>query len=196
MFHTSTPLLWLLQGATAARETRKIKGSVRLKEVSYWAWLACGTPEAADKCWQAKRIGLWQWLMQKLGRGTSLVRPWNSTFWRPHGDSDKPSDDSHNWSVAMPLGWTRFALSSLRLWMLWGSLGWHAFAMLSRVLEQCLSFPFVKRGKRGCAPTTGGSHSFPEKVYCWKGESSISWTSGRTMRFSSQWQNSRPATII
>ncbi|TWW78160.1 R2DM Retrovirus-related Pol polyprotein from type II retrotransposable element [Takifugu flavidus] len=35
--------------------TPVVRDAVRLKKESYWALLACGTPEAADRYWQAKR---------------------------------------------------------------------------------------------------------------------------------------------
>jgi len=35
--------------------TPEVKDAVKLKKESYRAWLACGTPEAADRYRQAKR---------------------------------------------------------------------------------------------------------------------------------------------
>ncbi|KAL7866069.1 hypothetical protein SRHO_G00113160 [Serrasalmus rhombeus] len=35
--------------------TPQVRDAVKLKKESYWAWLACGTPEAADRYRQAKR---------------------------------------------------------------------------------------------------------------------------------------------
>ena len=35
--------------------TPEVKGAVKLKKETYRSWLACGTPDAADSYWQAKR---------------------------------------------------------------------------------------------------------------------------------------------
>ncbi|XP_065327683.1 scavenger receptor cysteine-rich type 1 protein M130-like [Pelmatolapia mariae] len=35
--------------------TPEVRGATKLKKESYWAWLACGTPEAADRYRQTKR---------------------------------------------------------------------------------------------------------------------------------------------
>lgn len=32
------------------------KGSVRLTEGSYWTWLACGTLDVADRCWERYQV--------------------------------------------------------------------------------------------------------------------------------------------
>ena len=56
-----------------------VRDAVRLKKESHWNFLACGTPEAADRYRQPKRCAAVA-LRQRPGRGRSLVRPWRKTL--------------------------------------------------------------------------------------------------------------------
>ncbi len=61
--------------------TPEVRDAVKLKKESYQAWLACGTPEAADGSGQAKRTAA-QVIVEakKFGPGRSSVRPWRRTY--------------------------------------------------------------------------------------------------------------------
>ena len=56
---------------------------------SFQAWLGQGSPEVADRYWEAIRATLLQALKQKPGVGESLERLWRKTFVWPQGSSGK-----------------------------------------------------------------------------------------------------------
>ncbi|XDV32946.1 hypothetical protein PO909_003592 [Leuciscus waleckii] len=75
--------------------TPEVRDAVKLKKESYWAWLACGTPEAADGYRQAKRTAAHGWLWrQKFRLGRCSVRP--------RRNSGKPSGALGEGSSALP----------------------------------------------------------------------------------------------
>ncbi len=82
--------------------TPEVRDAVKLKKESYRAWLACGTPEAADGYRQAKRSAARVVVEAKTRPGRSLVRPWRRTTGWPRRDSGKPSGASGGGSSAPP----------------------------------------------------------------------------------------------
>ncbi|KAK3528570.1 hypothetical protein QTP70_003744 [Hemibagrus guttatus] len=66
--------------------TLEVRDAVKLKKESYRAWLARGTPEAAEAYWQAKQTAAWVVSKQKLG-----VRWWKEYFEDLLNSTDTPS---------------------------------------------------------------------------------------------------------
>ena len=63
--------------------TPEVRDAVKLKEESYWAWLAQGTPEVADGYGRPSMRQHRQSWKQSLGSGKSSLRPWRRTTGRP-----------------------------------------------------------------------------------------------------------------
>ncbi|KAK3541703.1 hypothetical protein QTP86_002026 [Hemibagrus guttatus] len=82
--------------------TLEVRDAVKLKKESYRAWLAQGTPEAAEAYRQAKRTTAVVVSEAKLGSGRSLVRPWRRTIRRPRGNSGRPFGASEGVSSSLP----------------------------------------------------------------------------------------------
>ena len=83
--------------------TPEVRDAVKLKKESYRAWLARGTPEAADRYRQAKRAQHGQSWKRKLGSGKSSERPWRRIISRPRRNSGKPSGASGGGSSPPPI---------------------------------------------------------------------------------------------
>ncbi|KAK3522624.1 hypothetical protein QTP86_028195 [Hemibagrus guttatus] len=77
--------------------TLEVRDAVKLKKESYRAWLAQGTPEAAEAYRQAKRTTAMVVSEEKTRFGRSLVRPWRRTIGWPRGNSGRPFGASEGW---------------------------------------------------------------------------------------------------
>ncbi|KAK3518255.1 hypothetical protein QTP70_034697 [Hemibagrus guttatus] len=82
--------------------TLEVRDAVKLKTESYRAWLARGTPEAAEVYGRPSKLQLWWSRKQKLGSGKSSMRPWRRTIGRPQGNSGRPFGASEGVSSSLP----------------------------------------------------------------------------------------------
>ncbi|KAI3351447.1 hypothetical protein L3Q82_020304 [Scortum barcoo] len=112
--------------------------------------MACGTPEAADGYWQAKRYA-----DRAVAVGGEVEEGWRSL------------KQLNNCAAAVPLGVDEIGPGYLKdldvVWLSWLTrlckIAWTSGGSASRVANWGGGPTFSRWGTRGCVPTIGGSHS-------------------------------------